>query len=753
MSLRAQLHRAVPAICWAGVTGTGAALCFLPLFSLLGMESSAVSGVAVGLAAMALTLRRLGTPYTGSPAALYFELLPKNLALVLPPLCLLSLNALRVRNCDLSMGVEFFALIPVVSVVVGQTIAWASARLLSRGRWLLCAGALLLDVGVFLERLANEPPIQGFSLLFGWFPGSIYDEALSVPGSLRWYRLTLLGAAAAVVLADELRFRWQERRPHKGALAGLIAVTLVTGWAIRQRQAHGIGLDHADVERSLGGELETAHFVIHYSAGDMNPESLRLLALDHEYRYSELLTFFEEDPVAWHGRKLGSYVYPDRQSQSKLMGSNGTLIARPWTGEMHIRWEGFGDTSLAHELAHLFTAPFGGGPLHLATDGGLAVNIGLVEGIALAADWPPDELMPHEAAAAMKQLDIMPNLRPLFRVDGFWSQPGNKAYTLMGSFVRWLVETQGITKFKAVYAEGDWTGVYGKPARELVSDWEAFIDTVPVDAQRIEPARQRYSRSSIFEKTCARTIADLTRKSGGAEGRGDYAEAIQIRKEILRFEPKKTEHLMALSRLLDKSGDREGAIAVLDQLLERKLKEAQRMKVLEEKADLLWKSEHPEEARAIYAECGAATDGDSARRRLATKSIAVELADPALRDLAARYLLDDDGRAVSLYLALKWAGAAPEDPLPRYLVGLQLFHAQEWEDSIDWLSRAAHQLPTEALEDQRRISQAGALLRLDRTAEAMAVYEELLGSSSSLAVETGREGVQRCRWALASVTE
>jgi hypothetical protein len=45
---------------------------------------------------------------------------------------------------------------------------------------------------------------------------------------------------------------------------------------------------------------------------------------------------------------------------------------------MHIRWDRVGDTVVAHELAHLFSAPFGGGPLRLATRGGLIPDIGLV---------------------------------------------------------------------------------------------------------------------------------------------------------------------------------------------------------------------------------------------------------------------------------------------------------------------------------------------------------------------------------------
>ena len=54
---------------------------------------------------------------------------PRANALLLPTGGVLLLNALRVRNCDPVQGVVFWLLIPAVSIVVGQALAWAAGAI------------------------------------------------------------------------------------------------------------------------------------------------------------------------------------------------------------------------------------------------------------------------------------------------------------------------------------------------------------------------------------------------------------------------------------------------------------------------------------------------------------------------------------------------------------------------------------------------------------------------------------------------
>lgn len=738
------MARALPLVVWLASVGVAVALCFLPLFDLLGLESALVMGVVLGLGSLlltghAITTGRVGAPLDplrgGSPARDFFALLPRHLALLLPTAGVLALNALRVRNCDPVQGLVFWALIPAVSIVLGQALAWLAAALVRHrlARIGLALGLVLADVAWFGWRLAWEPSIMGHTLLLGWFPGSLYDEAIQVTPALLWYRLLCLMGVGLVVLGVELAWRRRVGRdpvPWAWGL-GLLGLASTGAWLARGHM--GIHLDKADVIEELGGTVETEHFIIHYDPRRIDAQHLPQLVEDHEYRFAELLAFTGEDPVAWKGRKLTSFVYPDRETQFRLMGSRRTLVARPWTHEMHIRWNRLGDSILAHEMAHLFSAPFGAGPGLLATrDGPVVVDLGMVEGFATAADWGPETLTAHESTAAMRQLDIAPDLRAIFRPDGFWSQPSGKAYTMMGSFVRWLIETEGIEPYKQVYGGADWQAVYGRSATELVGEWEAWIDAIEVSEAELEYARFRYSRGSIFQKVCARSIAELDRKADTAEARRDYEEARRLRDEILSHQPGKPDHALALARLHDKEGDTEAALAVLDELLARdKLKAGMRAQVQELRGDIHWRAGEGAAALPDYAACLGTGVPESHRRRLLVKQHVLGAPEPLVEPLARRYMVERTSLATSLYLALKWRSATPADPLPRYLVGLQLLRAEEYGDAADALAGPPGTLADPILDEQRMAMATLALVRLGRFDEASAFIDVLADSPRS----------------------
>jgi len=740
---------------WAGSVVMAVVLCFLPLTSILGYESSAVMGVVLGVASMRLTaleLRANGQAPVPDPLAWWLDRLGARVVLTLPAALVLMLNAVRVQNCDPLAGAAFWVLIPMVSVLFGHALVFGLARLTGSARagfW-LAGGVVCADTLWFGVRLVFEPPITGMHTLFGYFAGSIYDEALAIPSPLLWYRALVVVVSLTVVVLVEVAHRRSARQPLRAVGWAAVSLCASTGLLLARAETNGFWLERADIAEALGASVESEHFVIHYDPAAFSPPQIDALVRDHEYRYAELQAFFDEDPIATAGRPLHSYVYPDRSTQQRLFGSRNTFVARPWTYEMHIRWSSTGDTAVAHELAHLFTAPFGGGPLSLATDGGLFVHLGLVEGIALAADWPPSELTPHEAASAMRSLDIAPDLRLLFEPSGFWSQPSGKAYTLMGSFVRWLVDTRGMDRFKEVYAYGDWEGVYGQSTDTLVAEWEAFVDSAVVDDSRLELARFKYSRRSIFGKVCARTIAELRRQARNAEGQGDYARALDLQTEIQGFQKNKPEPALDIARLLVKLERWDDATALLDALLARsgksELKPKTRAEVEELRADILWRADRRAEAADAYSTCLGWGHSDGERRALQLKLLGTTTDDEEEGDLAFQYLFESSGRPRLLWSALQWEAYAPDDPMARYLVGFQLYSAGLPEDAIPYLQGPPATLSHTELDEQRQVLLARALARSDRPDESMAVWVRLLGAHSSRVRLLAVEGADRLRF-------
>lgn len=751
-------------IAWLLVTLAAAVLCMTPLFSLLGYESSAAMGVVLGataawISAWEFSGGRVPGPWdpsrSRSPGRDWAARLVPRLAMALPPLGLLLLNMLRVRNCDPLTGLGFWLVIPMASVVIGHTLGVVGAALRPRPRaaTAIALGLCGLDLAVFLARLVLEPPIQGHLWLAGWFAGSIYDEAITIPATLLWHRAALLATVGLAVLVVEAR--WQRlARPAQAApwirAAAVAAVpTAALWWA---QDAAGVHLDADDIRERLGGELTTEHFTVWYDPASLEADELRLLEDDLEFRYDELADFFDEDPVAWKGRPVGVYLYPSRQVQHRLFGSRGTFVARPWTHEMHLRWDGPGDTALAHELAHLFTAPFGGGPLRLATQDGVLVHLGLVEGIAMAADWPPSDQDPHTTAAALRALGKAPDARRLFDPDGFWTQPGGKAYTVMGSFVRWLVDTHGIAAFKEVYRRGHWEEVYGRSTDQLIGEWEAWVDQIEVPTDDTERVRHKHRRGSIFDRPCARTLAELGRQASNAESRGDAARALALRQEIRghkRGDAQDGEGL-EIARLYGELDRHDEALALVDGLLAREGRRgptpAMEARIRELRGDLLWRREAREEAAAEYGRCLAGAPGGNAARRLLVKQTAALHDDPAIAAGARSYFLAPHKRAGMLYLAMQWAERDPTDPLPRYLVGLQLRGAGECGAAIDWLQGPPGLIAAPALDERRRQLLGQCALETDALDLAERTWRTLLRADSGQVAMQAEEALRRVAW-------
>ena len=402
-------------------------------------------------------------PPTGALFALVARCVAANLSLLVVPLAVISANALRVKNCDYLEGLAFFGMMPVLSVTLASItgVLWAlavpRAALATFGALL----TLLLSVVWGLYRFYAAPAIFGHDPFVGYFPGTLYDEDVAIRAPFLVYRAyNLVWAAAALFAAAhlfepaELRLGRPFRRPVRrravprparprpgagrwatpAAAFVLATVGVVLFWL---RAPLGFSIDAAHVAHALGGTKHTAHFTIHYPA-EMKPAEVALLAQDHEFRYSQLSAIFKASPP-----RITSFVFRSDEDKRRLMGAGRTLIAKPWRNEIYLNWSPFPHPVLKHELAHVFAGLHGDrlfgvsvrwrrGPVPYPV-----FNVGLIEGLAVAADWRPylHELTGHQMAAALSKLDLAPPLPSIFGY-GFLANAASRSYVLAGSFCR-----------------------------------------------------------------------------------------------------------------------------------------------------------------------------------------------------------------------------------------------------------------------------------------------------------------------------
>ena len=157
----------------------GAGLCFIPLFNLLGYEFAFAVGVPLAFCGGAVGVRaRRRQP--DAPWTAWVRAMATTTGLAATPLIPITLNALRVRNCDYLEGLAFYAVLTLVTGVVSTGWGVAIARFAPRRGFLLFVFAALTTLGLTLARVWYDPPVDAFHPLFGYYPGPIYDAVVEI---------------------------------------------------------------------------------------------------------------------------------------------------------------------------------------------------------------------------------------------------------------------------------------------------------------------------------------------------------------------------------------------------------------------------------------------------------------------------------------------------------------------------------------------------------------------------------------------
>ncbi len=676
MTRLTQINR--PFLVWAALLAVLAgALSFVPLFDLLGYELSLALALAVTPAAMHLGWRA-GQEVPG-PRGVAFGA-AQALGLLVLPLAISSANALRVKNCDYPGGLAFYGLLPGVTAVISAALGVAAA-VLARGHRGALALLFLLPfagIGVSLLRVYDRPVIFAYDPFFGFYSGALYDEDVRVTATLLAYRgWNLAWTVALVVLALGVRARAPRRRALLAG-AALALAALVATWPMARRRFFPTG---ADVAEGLGGRHETAHFVLVYARGSATERTIDAVARDHEFRYAQLV----RDAGVTPSRKITSFVFPSSADKRRWMGAASTYIAKPWRREIYLQHEDFPHGVVHHELAHVFGAEFGDSLLGLTLHRrGLwpQLDMGLVEGLAVAlADDGEGALVPHEWAAAMKALGLLPRLDRIFGA-GFYGLSSQVAYTVAGSFCSWLIAERGMPSFRALYRSGgDFQGVYSASLATLEGAWNRFLDGIALDPSAQGLARERFRRPAVWHKVCAHRVAALRTEARAASAAGDRARAERCLRQIVADDPGDPAGLLELARLLVSSAPPRAEEAARAAEQHRAASTPLRAQALAILGDLALRAGKADEARHVLDAIEALSVDEAVRRQARVKRAA--LADGRIGREVLAYL--ERGELAPIAEAVR---KAPDSGLAAYLHGRALQNRGQPDKALAELDRA-----------------------------------------------------------------
>ena len=314
---------------------------------------------------------------------------------------------------------------------------------------------------------------------------------------------------------------------------------------------------------------------------------------------------------------------------------------------------------------------------------GLSPHVGVIEGMAVAADNPVDELSLHEWTAAMKKQSMLPDVRTLLEPQGFYSAPASRAYTTAGSFLRWLGEARGSEKLRDLYRDGDFRRVYGVELSDLATEWETFLDGVVLEPEAVNQAFARFRRGSLFDRPCAREVARLSSEVAQLSA-DDGPAALTVLSRCELLQPEEPAHVLSRAAMLRRLGSDDKARVLLEKLADR-LKDAPSSWADAALAlvDLAISRSDDVTARALLSQLIDKRISPSMDRTARVRLRSLDSGGP-VRLALTRYFSSDPDVAQVHFLEVARA-EKPSEPFIAYLLGRKLHQKEAFAPTLEVL--------------------------------------------------------------------
>ncbi|MBT8400151.1 MAG: hypothetical protein KJO98_06720, partial [Rhodothermia bacterium] len=269
--------------------------------------------------------------------------------LLLVPLVLLILARLWAPACSVAVGLMFFGLFPVVSVVLASALGgFINALEVKRPVVIFVAVGAAVCMLTPIYDLGLHPQLYTYNHVFGGVLGPIYDEELAIrPGLFAFRLMTLVWAALFFLAGAMLR-----RRAGFGSplTAGAVAATAALAIGYFHSDDLGWNTTHDLLQDQLNDTRLTEHFEMHFDDRAFLPGELEMLASEMEFRYASISERLDTEVP----RKILVYLYPTAALKGWLTGSRYTSVTPVWLPRPQIHMLARRtEESFDHELVHV----------------------------------------------------------------------------------------------------------------------------------------------------------------------------------------------------------------------------------------------------------------------------------------------------------------------------------------------------------------------------------------------------------------
>lgn len=483
----------------------------LPLTSILGYEYSAVNGIIQSFISGIFFLHFNGSSKNILGAvkktAVYSLL---NFVLIF---FLGVMSTVFFQGCPFDVTAFFYFLIPPVSILLGVSIAVLvsnRSKLLSYlffiVVWLLLLASAILEFYFYSQ-------IYFFNPIIGYFPGTIYDEDMQITSQFVLYRtFYLLFSFTFLVLVVKIKSVKFNNLIH------LIKISFILFLLIFEflKPELNMATSSARLKSVLSKQFTTEHFEI-FADPTVSKDDLNYLSLLHEYYYTDLVENINVQP----SRKIASFIFKDSFQKREFFGAGNANVAKPWMSQIFLNREQV-ESSLKHEIVHIFAAEFGWSIFEVAK----YFNPAVIEGFAMAFE---DEYAGHSVdymakLARTNGYDF--KISDLFSGLNFYTVTSSISYIYAGSFIKYLKDFFGVEKIKKLYSDGNFEQIFDT---EIIEIQEAYYDNLDSLEYEFPSAESHYffGRPSIFTKYCVRYTANQIKGAWSDYSAGAYESALE----------------------------------------------------------------------------------------------------------------------------------------------------------------------------------------------------------------------------------
>lgn len=521
-----------------GFFGLGIIFCFIPLVGYAHIESASIITL---ISCLILVFRT-----DSEPSFFRFRFVLPYVAFI--PLLIKT----GIFGCFSFDGLAFWIFIPIPAQILIHSIRNVIKRFSRFDRLLTFLVFILLTIAYPLIEIKNSPIVYLYNVIWGFWPGPIYDEQIVFPAQLMIHRFFVL--VWAFLLYELAQPVVQIKRI---ILPFLAVISLFISF-----RPLGIIRTTSEVARSFNQNKSLGNINLYYNSEFIDSLDATFYLKEIQFQLQDL----ERELQTQINSPIYIFLYDDPWQKKEIVGAKFTQYTPVWlsTFQVHVDRISF-ESVIRHELVHLISKVKANSIL------GANWNMGITEGLATAFD--PDistQSTLHEFVRA-GGIPTLSTMKSLFSFTGFYLKSSSNAYYKTGSFIQYLSQKYPVSNLMNWYGGKNFEEIYAFPLDSAIVDWQEFLNIQEVDSLQKRQSEQIFARPSLFEKECPRMIKpeyqiwDLAQKAITRNRTEKYSSLLQKGMQT-KDEAWKIQFSYSYAFELMKNGKADSAIIILDSL-------------------------------------------------------------------------------------------------------------------------------------------------------------------------------------------